>query len=550
VLFEASGNVYTTGYFGGTVDFDPGAGVFNLISAGVQDIFVSKLDASGNFIFAKAMGGTGSDFGRSIAMDASGNIYTTGEFNSATADFDPGAGVFNLPSVGSYDAFVSKLDVSGNFLWAAAMGGTNGDGGYSLAVDALANVYTTGAFQLTVDFNPSAGVFNLTSAGSNDIFVHKMASCAAAPTQPGAISGTTSLCSGLGATYSVALVGGATSYSWILPGGWSGSSTTNTISATSGNTGIFTVTANNACGSSLQQSLSVTVNPTPTISVNSGSICNGQTFTMTPSGGNTYTFQGGNAVVSPTTNTSYTVTGTSTAGCVSSSFATSNVTVNALPSISVNSGSICNGQSFTMTPNGANTYTFQGGSAIVSPTTNASYTVTGTSAQGCASASFATSNVTVNPLPTISASTNNTLICVGQSATLTANGASTYTWNPGGAGVSIIVSPTITLTYTINGTSAQGCNNSSVFTQSVSTCAGIDQIANSASELNVYPNPFNSTFIITGGEGQLVSIFNSLGSLIYKGKIEEEKFEINLEKEPSGIYFIKVGSGIKKIIKE
>ncbi|HLG35711.1 MAG TPA: SBBP repeat-containing protein [Bacteroidia bacterium] len=170
---DASGNVYTTGHFLGTVDFDPGAGTYNLTSAGLEDIFISKLDSSGNFIWAIAMGGTDADRGSSITIDASANVYTTGHFNG-TADFDPGAGTFNLASAGLNDIFISKLDASGNFAGAKAMGGTSNDQGNSISIDTSGNVYSTGKFSGTVDFDPGAGTFNLTSAGGQDIFVNKL----------------------------------------------------------------------------------------------------------------------------------------------------------------------------------------------------------------------------------------------------------------------------------------------------------------------------------------------------------------------------------------
>jgi len=115
IAIDVSGNVCTTGSFSGTVDFDPGAGVFNLTSVGLTDIFISKLDGSGKFVWAKAMGGIDVDEGSSIAIDASGNIYTTGYF-VATVDFDPGMGIFYIASAGNSDIFVSKLDSSGNFV--------------------------------------------------------------------------------------------------------------------------------------------------------------------------------------------------------------------------------------------------------------------------------------------------------------------------------------------------------------------------------------------------------------------------------------------------
>ena len=175
IAVDSSGNVYTTGYFQGTVDFDPGTGTSNLTSAGSTDVFVSKLDSSGNFVWAKRLGGASSDYGYSIAVDSSGNVYTTGYFEG-TADFDPGAGTSNLTSAGSGDVFVSKLDSSGALVWAKGFGGTSNDRGQSIAVDSSGNVYTTGYFAGTVDFDPGAGTSNLTSAGGDDVFVLKLTS--------------------------------------------------------------------------------------------------------------------------------------------------------------------------------------------------------------------------------------------------------------------------------------------------------------------------------------------------------------------------------------
>ncbi|HDP76053.1 MAG TPA: T9SS type A sorting domain-containing protein [Bacteroidales bacterium] len=173
IAIDASGNVYITGYFCGTADFDPGAGTYTLTSAGEADIFVSKLDAAGNFVWAKRMGGTGWDVGRSIAIDASSNVYTTGWFEG-TADFDPGEGTYTLSSAGEDDIFVSKLDAAGNFVWAKRMGGTDWDEGRSIAIDDSGNVYTTGYFRGTADFDPGEGTYTLTSAGGRDIFVSKL----------------------------------------------------------------------------------------------------------------------------------------------------------------------------------------------------------------------------------------------------------------------------------------------------------------------------------------------------------------------------------------
>ena len=172
-VVDSTGNIYTTGRFASTVDFDPGVGTSNLTSAGSSDVFVSKLDASGNLLWAKSFGAAAADAGLSIAVDSTGNVYTTGFFAS-TVDFDPGAGTTNLTTAGSSDVFISKLDASGNLVFAKRFGGGISDLGYSIAVDSTENIYTTGFFQDTVDFDPSAGTTNLTTAGLSDVFISKL----------------------------------------------------------------------------------------------------------------------------------------------------------------------------------------------------------------------------------------------------------------------------------------------------------------------------------------------------------------------------------------
>ena len=111
--------------------------------------------------------------GRSVRLDSSGNVFTVGEFLQ-TADFDPGPGSANLTSGGSRDAFVSKLDSAGNFVWVSQLGGSGNVRAYAMAVDPAGSVYTVGNFENTADFDPGSGVANLTSAGSNDVFVSKL----------------------------------------------------------------------------------------------------------------------------------------------------------------------------------------------------------------------------------------------------------------------------------------------------------------------------------------------------------------------------------------
>lgn len=173
ITIDASGNIYLGGAFGGTPDLDPGAGTYTIASAGSNDGFVTKLDASGNFVWARGFGGSNSETVLSLAVDNSGNVFTTGQFN-ATADFDPGAGTFTLTSAGSGDVFVQKLNSSGNFVWAVRTGGSFNEYGYSITTDASGNCYSAGQFAdlSSVDFDPGPGTYTL--SGLNHGYVWKL----------------------------------------------------------------------------------------------------------------------------------------------------------------------------------------------------------------------------------------------------------------------------------------------------------------------------------------------------------------------------------------
>jgi len=144
VAAGADGHIYVTGQFEGTTDFDPGAGTFELTSAGGADGFVLKLDADGSFVWAAQFGGTGSDYGNGIAVTSVGEVRVTGPF-SGTADFDSGVGTENLTSAGVFDGFVLGLDADGIFQWVEQWGDTGSDVGYGIAVDADDTAYVAGS---------------------------------------------------------------------------------------------------------------------------------------------------------------------------------------------------------------------------------------------------------------------------------------------------------------------------------------------------------------------------------------------------------------------
>lgn len=186
---DQNGHLYITGGFIGIQDFDPGPGVYNLAAAYTcSNMFVSKWDTAGNFIWARSMGGqTGTQtyvFGTSVKVDVLGNVVIGGHFTN-TADFDPGFGVSNLTATYTFpglglDMHVTKLDASGNFLWAKGMGGKETDWISDMDIDINGSIYSTGRFTDTADFDPGAGVqlgtAHVTPSWPNngDVFIHKL----------------------------------------------------------------------------------------------------------------------------------------------------------------------------------------------------------------------------------------------------------------------------------------------------------------------------------------------------------------------------------------
>jgi hypothetical protein len=202
IALDGAGNLHVTGQFGAGLfdgknppvsgsDFDPGSGTLSLSNAGSMDIFAVKLTGGGDLIWGRSMGGPGWDYGTDVAVDSAGDVYLTGGFGysaGSSADMDPGSGTYTLSSAGSTDIFVSKLDSAGNFVWAAGMGGANGESGQRIALDNSGGVYTIGSFEGQVDFDPSSGTHYLASTSSwKDAFVSKLVQIELPP-QPPALS--------------------------------------------------------------------------------------------------------------------------------------------------------------------------------------------------------------------------------------------------------------------------------------------------------------------------------------------------------------------------
>ncbi|MFN7913307.1 MAG: LamG-like jellyroll fold domain-containing protein [Bacteroidota bacterium] len=205
---------------------------------------------------------------------------------------------------------------------------------------------------------------------------------------------------------------------------------------------------------------------------------------------------------------------------------------------------LCTGQTFStvLTASGATTYSWSTGpntsTISVSPTITTNYSVLATDVNTCTTKQTVT--VSVNPLPAVTAVSNQSLLCSGQSSTLTSNGANTYTWSTSSNSTSIVISPTITSTYTVSGTSSVGCTNSVAITQSVIICTGLNELS-SYNKTNViaYPNPSNGNIIVTSDHDISLKLINELGMLIEIINLNQDNnMSVKINALNSGLYLL------------
>lgn len=232
---------------------------------------------------------------------------------------------------------------------------------------------------------------------------------------------------------------------------------------------------------------------------------------------------------------------------------------------------LCRNNTTTLTASGANTYTWSGGitgngsSQVITPTgINSSsyiisYTVDGTNTNGCKNTAIAT--ITVNPLPTVIATINTATVCLGNVDTLTASGATTYTWSSNASNAhtnTVSITPSVNTTYTVTGRDTNGCINIAMVSVSTQSCTttGINQFTNSRGQLLIYPNPVNSILNLElkmQNEVPQIQVVDMLGNILIKNeelKMQNGSFQIDVSNLQSGVYFVRVGNATTKFIKE
>ena len=338
-------------------------------------------------------------------------------------------------------------------------------------------------------------------------------------------------------TNTILTVAGAVSYTWSPAGSLSAANGA-TVTATPAASTVYTITGTNAAGCTGTYTISVSVVNNPTLSAVGGSLCASSSASLTASGATSYTWSpagslntanGASVIATPSVTTTYTVTGL-TGACTGSAVVTASVIV-VNPTVTASSNTYCiGGTGVTLTGTGASTYSWSppfglsstsGATVSASPTVTTTYTVTGTTG---ACTGSQTISITVAPVASLSIVSSGTLICPNSSGTtLTASGASTYTWLPGAQTTSTLqANPSTTTTYTVAGQSAAGCATfPAIITVSVSPAINATVSASSPSvcltkTVAISVAPTGGAYTYTWLPGSAIQGSNSGSSIIAK----------------------------------
>lgn len=311
--------------------------------------------------------------------------------------------------------------------------------------------------------------------------------------------------------------------------------------------------ADGLCSSSLTPvTVSVVPNPTVQITTPSTLFCAGAPGPLlTANGANTYTWStlstNNSISVAPTSNTSYTVTGTNIEGCASS--AVYEVTVSALPSISITAtpSLICVGQSGSLLMSGGTSYTWTSGFSAnplpVSPVVTTTYGASGTGANGCVGS--AVLSLSVSPLPTVNISLTPSVVCSGQSATITSSAANSYSWSTGQTSQNIVVTPPAVSQYVVTVKNAAGCSKTSApLVLITEACVGINETSLTDETINIFPNPTNGSLTIQSVDPIQKLVFRDIsGRTVLERSFDlDTDIKLSMENLSTGVYMVEIHS--------
>ena len=350
----------------------------------------------------------------------------------------------------------------------------------------------------------------------------------------GAATQTLNICANTATTLTAS---GGTTYTWST----GANTTTISVTPTATTNTTYTVTSTNGSGCKNVATVTIKGLALPTFSITNAhpSTCNTykDTLTVVPTPAGTYTYSWSNGAstnsITPTisANIVFTATVTDVNNCKST--LSSTVTVLALPTVTSSTATICAGQTATLTASGASTYTWNSAATLSSPTGSVvtatpsiptNYTITGTAANGCVNTG--TTTVNVNPTPTVTV--DSFTICAGITTTLTAAGATTYSWSTGQTGINISTAPSVTTNYTVTGTNAVNCKSTAISTVSVNPVPTLTT-APTISPSNCGASTGSITGIGVSGSGSLSYTWTN-GSNVVVGNSQ------NINNQPAGTY--------------
>jgi len=508
IAIDLNGDIAITGdtRWSGTLPVT--AGCYKSTSpGGVVDGFVAKFSSTGSLLWSTYLGSIGYDIVAGCATDKHNNIFIVWEVE----DMDPrfvfpcayqkgfGGGLFGAME----DQIITKFDAAGKHICDTYLGGPDEED----ADTYIGGIATYNGFIYLSSnvsgpsFPVSANAFQKIYGGSRDVTMTKLCGMSCGDTTTfnnitifSLQTGTSCYNITMDFTQNYSPCDTANIfYQWDFTGATTASSSAkNPSNIVYPTTGSYPVSLKiiTDCDTVLASTIvTLTVSPTTTSVSSNTTICSGSITTLSVNGATSYSWSpatglnsSNSAVVnaSPNSTTTYTVSGIALNGCNYSLPVT--VNVNAKPSIQISGSSvICPGATVSLSASGATNYSWNTGATStaiqIAPTTNNIYAVTGTDANGCTAITSKTVSIYSLPIVTIIGSSP---ICIGNTSTLTAIGAFTYSWNTTNTNQTISVSPSITTTYSVIGTDANGCTGSSHTIVTVNSLP----IANAGSDIN------------------------------------------------------------------
>lgn len=440
--------------------------------------------------------------------------------------------------------------------------------GNTATINALSTAnysWSTGATTSSIAVSPTVNLsYTVVASNSLGCTASAIANVSVNPITVSVTSSSTTICAG---TQINITASGAVNYSWT------NGATSPTIVDSPTTSIAYVVTGTNSAGCSASGFALITVNANPIISIlsSTSAVCAGNAVTYTATGANSYNWDFGPTTsivtLSPTASTIYTLIGTGTNGCTNT--ATVSITVNSFTLDVTPNATVCSGASVALNASGAFTYNWLIGNGYpfantsVTPTTSTTYTIIGTDLFSCSITK--TVEILVNPNPTLTTTASKTIICKGESSILTASGANSYSWTNVSTG-SVVTTATLVFTplassnqtLLITGLDNNNCSTTNSITIKVNACLGVSENQNRENILTIFPNPNNGNFIVQLSNWTKtvhIEIYNSIGQLVTRLKLDSESTSVNLESLDNGIYFVNVMEGthtkqVSKIIKQ